>query len=219
MTLAQGRKYDSPESIKEISSFAAFHKLNLDEVLEPLDSFSCFNEFFYRKLKPGSRPVAFPDQPEVCVSPADARCLVFQNLEQARTIWIKGEEFTLGRLFGDEDLAREFTDGSMYIFRLAPQDYHRFHVPCDGVFHSPRKIEGAYYTVNPMAVRSALDVYGENARVISVMDTDRFGPIVYACIGAMLVKVGLYINNDRCKQLGGICTINQRTHPTIPTWR
>jgi phosphatidylserine decarboxylase len=41
------------------------------------------------------------------------------------------------------------------IFRLAPQDYHRFHIPVDGVMGEPKLIKGEYYTVNPMAIRSA----------------------------------------------------------------
>jgi phosphatidylserine decarboxylase len=76
-----------------------------------------------------------------------------------------------------------YEGGSLAIFRLAPQDYHRFHIPANGVFGEPKKIEGAYYTVNPIAIRSTLDVYGENVRVISVLDTDKFGKIAYICVG------------------------------------
>jgi len=33
-------KYDSPESTREIPAFIHFHNLNVDEILEPLTSFS-----------------------------------------------------------------------------------------------------------------------------------------------------------------------------------
>ena len=46
----QGVKYDSPASAAEIPGFIAFHNLDLDEILDPLDSFKTFNEFFYRYL-------------------------------------------------------------------------------------------------------------------------------------------------------------------------
>lgn len=69
MTIKQGQKYDSPSSVSEILPFIRFHNLDLNEVLEPLSSFRTFNEFFYRKLKPGARPI--PSDRNVLVSPAD----------------------------------------------------------------------------------------------------------------------------------------------------
>lgn len=184
----QGIKYNSPNSRAEIAPFIAFHNLNMDEVLQPLDSFNTFNQFFYRKLKPEARPIDCPGDPSVLVSPADARCMFFPTIEEAQTIWIKGRDFTLEKfLGGDTDLANRFIGGSLAIFRLAPQDYHRYHVPADGILSPPKSIEGAYYTVNPMAVRSPLDIYGENVRTISVLESPQFGTIAYVCIGAMMV--------------------------------
>jgi phosphatidylserine decarboxylase len=48
-------------------------------------------------------------------------------------------------------------------------------------------ISGEYYTVNPQAIRTQLDVYGENARKIVPIDTPTFGRVFCACIGAMMV--------------------------------
>lgn len=93
------------------------------------------------------------------------------------------------RLLGDaypED-AKRYAGGSLGIFRLAPQDYHRFHIPVDGVIGEPKTIEGEYYTVNPMAIRSALDVYGENIRVIVPIDSVAHGRVMVICVGAMMV--------------------------------
>ena len=73
------------------------------------------------------------------------------------------------------------------MFRLAPQDYHRFHVPVDGTIGEITAIEGQYYTVNPMAIRSALDVYGENVRVLVSIHSPIFGLVMVVCIGAMMV--------------------------------
>lgn len=39
MSVKQGIKYDSPESKLEIPTFIAFHNLNVDEILDPIDSF------------------------------------------------------------------------------------------------------------------------------------------------------------------------------------
>jgi phosphatidylserine decarboxylase len=125
----------------------------------------------------------------VIVSPADCRSVVFNTIDDATRIWVKGREFSLERLIGPVyplDVKR-YRGGSMGIFRLAPQDYHRFHIPVDGVLGTPKPIEGEYYTVNPMAIRSALDVYGENIRVVVPIDSVAHGRVMFVCIGAMMV--------------------------------
>lgn len=161
----------------------------MSEVLRPVADFKNFNEFFYRALKPEARPCSAPENPKIIVSPADSRCVVFNRLEEATRIWVKGRGFSIQRLLGDtypED-AKRYTNGALGIFRLAPQDYHRFHVPVDGVMDKPKTIEGEYYTVNPMAIRSALDVYGENVRVVVPIDSVAHGRVMVICVGAMMV--------------------------------
>ncbi|KAK9477688.1 phosphatidylserine decarboxylase-domain-containing protein [Lipomyces japonicus] len=189
LSIKQGQKYDDPKSVKSIKPFVEFHQLDLSDVLKPLDEFKSFNEFFYRQLVPGARPCAAPQNKKIVVSPADCRTVVFDKISLATQIWIKGREFSLERLFGKAypDDVNLFTGGSMGIFRLAPQDYHRFHVPVDGVIGQPKVIDGAYYTVNPMAIRSDLDVYGENVRVIVPIETEAFGRVIVVCVGAMMV--------------------------------
>lgn len=189
MSIKQGKKYDDPASKAEIPGFIDFHKLDMSEVLLPVDEFKNFNEFFYRALKPGARPCSAPDNPHVITSPADCRSVVFNRIDAATNIWIKGRDFSVKRLLGDaypEDAAK-YENGALGIFRLAPQDYHRFHIPVDGVLRKPKLIAGEYYTVNPMAIRSALDVYGENVRVIVPIDTVAHGRVMVICVGAMMV--------------------------------
>ncbi|KXS13885.1 hypothetical protein M427DRAFT_100089, partial [Gonapodya prolifera JEL478] len=187
LSVQQGAKYNSPSSVKDIPSFIEFHKLDTDEILDPLDSFKSFNEFFYRKLKPGARTLASPSDPTVAVAPADARTSAFQTVTDATTLWIKGRSFTLAKVLQDEAMAEYFDGGSVLISRLAPQDYHRFHFPVDGVVGKTTDVSGAYFTVNPMAIRSAVDVYGENKRTVTYVESEQFGRIAYVCVGAMMV--------------------------------
>lgn len=189
LSFKQGIKYDDPASKTEIQKFINFHKLDMSEVLLPIESFKNFNEFFYRQLKVGARPCSAPDQPKIVVSPADCRSVVFNRIDDATRIWVKGREFSIERLLGNaypED-AKRYIGGALGIFRLAPQDYHRFHVPVDGIMGTPKAIEGEYYTVNPMAIRSALDVYGENVRVVLPIDSVAHGRVMVICVGAMMV--------------------------------
>ncbi|KAK2463760.1 hypothetical protein APHAL10511_004253 [Amanita phalloides] len=189
LTIKQGIKYDSQESVKEIPAFIQFHQLNVDEILEPIESFKSFNQFFYRKLKPGARPMEQPDDPYRLVSVADCRLMTFDTVNEATNIWIKGREFSVARLLGDayKDEAEKYVGGALGIFRLAPQDYHRFHSPVDGTIGRMTYISGEYYTVNPQAIRTALDVYGENVRKIVPIDSPQFGRVMAVCIGAMMV--------------------------------
>jgi phosphatidylserine decarboxylase len=189
LSIKQGKKYDDVASKAEIQKFIQFHQLDMSEVLKQLDEFKNFNEFFYRELKPNARPCSAPDNPRIIVSPADCRSVVFNRIDLATKIWIKGREFSLKRLMGDaypED-AKRYENGGLGIFRLAPQDYHRFHIPVDGILRKPKLIAGEYYTVNPMAIRSALDVYGENIRVLCPIDSVEHGRVMVICVGAMMV--------------------------------
>lgn len=80
------------------------------------------------------------------MSSADSRLNVFTSIDAATELWIKGKNFTLAHLLQDETLAEELEGGSMAIFRLAPQDYHRFHIPTKGTIQSVTPIAGTYYT-------------------------------------------------------------------------
>ncbi|KAI8643087.1 phosphatidylserine decarboxylase-domain-containing protein [Parasitella parasitica] len=187
MSIKQGRRFDNPLSKREINSFIKFHQLDMSEVLEPMENFNTFNEFFYRKLKPGSRPCEAPDNKRVAVSPADCRMMAFPTIDSATNIWIKGVEFSISKLLDDAEEAKAYEGGALAIFRLAPQDYHRYHSPVDGVIRKIHSVQGQYYTVNPMAIRTTLDVYGDNKRDIVHMETEAFGKVAIVCIGAMMV--------------------------------
>lgn len=186
LTIKQGRKFDDPASARSIPEFIRYHRLNVDEIAEPLSSFRTFNEFFYRRLKPGVRSLASSD-PLVAVSPADCRLNVFTSVDEATRLWIKGANFSLAALLKDEQLATYYEGGSLIVCRLAPQDYHRFHSPIDGHLTLYYHIPGTYFTVNPMAVRQKIDVYTENARTICLLDSDHFGKVAFVAIGAMMV--------------------------------
>ncbi|KAK3816721.1 MAG: phosphatidylserine decarboxylase-domain-containing protein [Linnemannia gamsii] len=189
MSFKQGRKFDDPRSKRDIEPFIQFHRLEsqMQEVLEPIHNFKNFNEFFYRKLKADARVLASPGDDRVAVSVADCRMTCWPTISDATKFWIKGHQFTVGRLIGDNELAKKYEGGALAIFRLAPQDYHRYHIPVKGVLSEPKLIAGEYYTVNPMAIRSQLDVYGENKRVVSTIQSPEFGTVAYVAIGAMMV--------------------------------
>ena len=40
LSIKHGRKYDDPESARDIPTFIEFHRLDVDEILDSIDSFS-----------------------------------------------------------------------------------------------------------------------------------------------------------------------------------
>ncbi|RCK64988.1 Phosphatidylserine decarboxylase proenzyme 2 [Candida viswanathii] len=187
MSIKQGKKFDSPLLKADIASFIKFHKLNLEECLiQDPEKYSTFNEFFYRKLQKGARLIEGESNDKIITSPADCRCVVFDSIDEATKLWIKGTGFTVQKLI-HEDQQIHIPSYSLGIFRLAPQDYHRFHSPVDGVIENIKDIDGEYYTVNPMAIRSQLDVFGENVRSIVTIKTSDFERIYMIAVGAMMV--------------------------------
>ncbi|RKP25234.1 phosphatidylserine decarboxylase-domain-containing protein [Syncephalis pseudoplumigaleata] len=187
-TIRQGRYFDSPKSVKQIPSFIKTYNIPTDEMLTPdIASFGTFNEFFYRRLKPDARPIARPLDEASCqrAHHLDCRLIVFPTVDEATKFWIKGRHFTLGNLLQDDELAQRFAGASLAIFRLAPQDYHRFHAPITARCTGCRSIPGKYYTVNPLAVNTSIDVLTENARAVLTFTTPY--DFILVPVGAMLV--------------------------------
>ncbi|KAF9244644.1 phosphatidylserine decarboxylase-domain-containing protein [Melanogaster broomeanus] len=193
-SIREGKIYDSPESVKNIPSFINTYQLSLDELLKSdIRDYKTFNEFFFRKLKPGARPVEHADDPNSFCSAADCRLVVYPTVDLARKFWIKGDEFSIPALLNldpSDPMCLNFDGGSLAIFRLAPADYHRFHSPADATVHGkPTDIPGQYYTVNPQAVNEAkLDVLSRNKRSVLYLDHTLSGKtIAFVAIGALLV--------------------------------
>lgn len=191
LTRKQGKKMDSPQSAKMIPVFINTHHLNVDEIEKPVSEYKTFNEFFYRRLKPGVRSCEQEGDDSVLVSPADCRLMVFDNIEQAKEIWVKGRHFSISNVLSvadkDGSLTAKMTGGALVIARLAPQDYHRWHWPVTGKPGIRSPIAGEYNTVNPIAIRKDVDVYTENKRCICPIETEQFGSVILVAVAASMV--------------------------------
>ena len=83
MTEMMGRKYDHESSRGHIAAFVAYYAIDLSEFDEPPGGYRTFNDFFFRRLKEGRRPIAGKADDSVLVSPADSRVTVFQSVSEA----------------------------------------------------------------------------------------------------------------------------------------
>lgn len=180
-----GWRMDRPASAWRILPFIEQYGLDVGEFARSPLEFKTFNEFFYRALKPGARPIAGGE--DVAVFPADGRHLVFPDVTNTPGFYVKGAHFTLERLLADDVLARDFAGGSMVISRLCPVDYHRFHFPVSGEPSAPRPIDGLLYSVSPIALRRNVSYLVENKRALTVLDRTPFGRVVVLEVGATCV--------------------------------
>ena len=180
-----GWRMNRPSSANKVLPFIVEYDLNVDEFAKSAFVFKTFNDFFYRALKPGARPIADGDR--VAVLPADGRHLALQNVDAAAGFYVKGQRFDLTSFLGDAELARKFAGGAMVISRLCPVDYHRFHFPVAGLPGEPRLINGFLYSVSPIALRRKLDYLWQNKRMVTLVESPVFGQVAVCEIGATMV--------------------------------
>lgn len=158
--------------------------IDMDDFVIPDEGFRSFNDFFYRKLRPGARDFC-PDPTRLC-SPADCRLSVWPKLDDDCCIPVKGASFTVSELLGKTgaDVADQFRDGALCVCRLCPADYHRYHYPDCGRELRRWRIKGRYHSVHPLALRSQLRVFSENVRTVSLLDLTHFGLTAFIEVGA-----------------------------------
>lgn len=182
LSSAIGKLMNSQWSKKDIPRFVRVNNIDTSEFLRPINKYQSFNEFFYRKLKPGCRPIG-----EGVTSPADGRILAFNRVKEHSDFFIKGNKFTLKKFLKSKTLAKKYENGSFVIVRLAPTDYHRFHFPAAGTPTVTTSIKGGYKSVSPIALRNSLKIICQNKRTYSTLKTEKFGDILYCEVGATMV--------------------------------
>jgi phosphatidylserine decarboxylase len=167
-----------------IRKFVAHYKVNMQEAADPrIESYRSFNEFFTRPLKEGARPISVA--PFVC--PVDAAVSQFGPIEHDQLFQAKGHSYSTRALVGgDQQLAHRFDHGHFATLYLAPKDYHRIHMPCDGRLQRMIYVPGDLFSVNPLTARHVPGLFARNERVVCVFDCEH-GPMVMVLVGATIV--------------------------------
>ena len=177
-----GSLMDRPSSADKIQPFVKEYGIDLS--IAQKQEFSSFNDFFIRKLKAGARPV--DTNSSVVASPVDGKILAYSDISNSDFI-IKGYRFDVYSFLDDSSLAQKYIEGSLIVIRLAPNDYHRFHFPIGGNLSPIVKIEGDYYSVNPIALRKMAEIFCLNKREFVIISKPLFGDMVMAEVGATMV--------------------------------
>ena len=173
----------SPASRLFISGFIKGNNINMEEYRDAEVGYRSFNDFFIRQLKDGARPL--PDSETDVAAPCDGKLTAYQ-IAADRVFSIKHSKYTVDDLLQDRELAGEFSDGVCLIFRLTPDDYHRYCYIDDGEILYRKRLNGALHTVRPAAYRH-YNVFCENSREYTVLQTMNFGKVVQIEVGALFV--------------------------------
>jgi phosphatidylserine decarboxylase len=157
-----------------------------------LAEYPSVNAFFTRALKPGLRPVAR----DAIVSPADASVGASGPVADDTLIQAKGRSYSLAALLGDDALARRMDGGSFATLYLAPRDYHRLHVPVDGVVTAATYIPGELWPVNLFAVAHVADLFAVNERIVLEIERTGGGSLAVVLVGATMVGMTRLVFDD-----------------------
>lgn len=176
-----GWQKNTSRSAKGLAEFVRQYGINMEEAALPLEAFRSFNEFFYRELKPGARPLCAEN--EVAL-PADGRHSGWQDAAEIRNVFVKGQSFDLPALLGSAELAEKYAHGTIVLSRLCPVDYHRFHFCTGGTPEAAIRIPGPLASVSPYCLRQRLSWLWTNKRERTLIRNTAVGDVVSLAVGA-----------------------------------
>ncbi|WFF38429.1 archaetidylserine decarboxylase [Moraxella nasibovis] len=190
-----------------VHTFAKAYGIELSEYERgSLDDYASFNDFFTRELKSGVRPI--DETAGGIASPADGKISQIGAITHGQLIQAKGRDYEVGQLLADYELGKTFADGSFATIYLAPTNYHRVHMPFDGVLTATRYVPGTLFSVNNTTAEHVPDLFARNERLVCEFDT-QWGKACVVLVGAMIVA------GIECVATGAIKRtpyIQERTH-------
>lgn len=182
----------APQAIVDaaIRAFVTAYDVDLSEVDLPEAGFRTFDEFFTRKLLPGSR-IPDPD-PTALLSPADGKLEDLGPITATGQLMVKGKPYTAAALLGDDEAARDYEGGHYFIVYLSPRDYHRVHAPTCGDVQYVRYIPGTLFPVNRIGMENIPQLFARNERLAIVQESAVHGRVTTIMVGAIGVgRIGL----------------------------
>jgi len=159
--------------------------LDMTEFQDP-SNYPTLNQLFTRAF---NEPKTITDDKSVMISPVDALVTDFGPIVDGKAYQIKGMEYDLAELFGEnhKDAAKAVEGGEFVNLYLSPKDYHRYHTPDALTIKSLTHIPGKLYPVNFPLLRNKKDLFIENERVIIECRDKQDRTFVMVLVGALNV--------------------------------
>lgn len=169
-----------------IKLFIKAYGINMAEAqFENAEAYRSFNEFFTRPLKDGMRPIVADTN--LLAHPVDGTVSQLGDIEGDQLIQAKGHYYSVEALLGgDKATAAPYQNGKFACIYLAPKDYHRIHMPVDGVLREMIYVPGDLFSVNPLTAENVPGLFARNERVVTIFDTP-VGQMALVLVGATIV--------------------------------
>ena len=162
-----------------IKRFIKKHNIDMNNFQKT--KYNSFNDFFTRKV---NNPM--PDKEinkKLLISPCTSKLMVY-TIDKDLTINVKKTKYTIENLIKEKDETLE--GGTCLVFRLSIDDYHRYHAFDNQKILKTNKIKGLLHTVNPVSY-DKYQVFTENQREVSKIETENFGTVYQIEVGALNV--------------------------------
>lgn len=173
------------------------------EVSAPLQ-YASFNEFFTRALRVGVRRI--DADPRIIVSPVDGTVSAIGRIADTQLVQAKGRSYSLAALLaGSQQETARFVNGTFATLYLAPFNYHRIHMPCDGRLRAAWYVPGRLFSVNASTAAAVTNLFARNERVVCVFDD--------AALGFALIMVGALFVGSMSTRWHGDVTPAARRRP------
>jgi phosphatidylserine decarboxylase len=189
---AYGAFQDLPSSHRKVKPFIEKFNIPIQDYeagtrpcVDPRDSYRSFNEFFIRKFRLGKR--SFVSEPNRMAAFAEARYVGFDSIDEKSVYPVKGQYLLAKDLIGNDQISKIFEGGPLMIARLCPVDYHRYHYPDSGKVVEHYPIAGNFDSVNPLALQFKNQIFIQNERYVTILQTENFGRLAYIEVGAICV--------------------------------
>jgi phosphatidylserine decarboxylase len=168
-----------------IQLYMFYYRIDLSEAeYHDYRQYEHFNHFFTRKLQAKYRPFSPANSQLIC--PVDGCMYQFGRIEKTQ-FNVKGLQFTLPQLLTPKHpKLNEFSDGQFFSMYLSPKDYHRVHMPMDGLLKHTLYVPGQLFSVNPSNLSKQPDIFARNERLICLFDTPH-GEMCIIFVAAMIV--------------------------------
>ena len=170
-----------------IKQFIRYFDVDMSEATAAnAGDYADFNSFFTRALKPGAR--SFPQDIHAIASPVDGRVSQIGDITAGQLVQAKGHSYSVNSLLGgDSEQAASFDNGKFATLYLAPRDYHRIHMPCQGKLLETTYVPGRLFSVAPHTTRVIPNLFARNERLVSLFETPA-GPMALIMVGAIFVS-------------------------------
>jgi len=154
------------------------------EVTDP-HAYGSFNAFFTRALRSDARPG--PAEDAAIASPVDGTVSQAGELREDRVYQAKGHDYTLGQLLAEStEYVELFRGGRFATIYLAPFNYHRIHMPLEGMLRGAWHVPGSLFSVNQTTAALVPGLFARNERVICLFESPG-GPFALILVGALFV--------------------------------